>query len=207
MKKYKSGEYGVTGVILAAGGSSRFGLENKLFSEIDGVSIIYKSAQKLLDSKVDLIKVITGYQSERIEEELGQMNMDFVYNKEWKIGQSSSVKMGLSKRRENNAVMFTLGDMPFVKTGTINKIIEAGENGDENEIVVAGYKGIRGNPVLFNSDMLGPLEEKLRGDTGGRKLLKNENINLIETGDRGVLFDIDTEDDLIKARDYSKKFQ
>ena len=62
MKKYKSEEYRVMGVILAAGGSSRFGSENKLFSEINGVSIIYETAQKLLDSRIDLIKVVTGYQ-------------------------------------------------------------------------------------------------------------------------------------------------
>lgn len=205
MKKYKSEEYRVMGVILAAGGSSRFGSENKLFSEINGVSIIYETAQKLLDSRIDLIKVVTGYQSDLIEEELRQMNIDFVYNSDWEIGQSTSVKRGLSMRGKNDAVMFALGDMPFIKTSTINKIIEAGRSGDKNEIVVAGYKGIRGNPVLFNVDMLEPLEEKLRGDMGGRNLLENENINLIETGDIGVLFDIDTGEDLIKARDYSKK--
>ena len=61
---------GVLGVLLAGGDSSRFGAENKLFVEIEGQSIIKMATQNLIDSEVESVKIVTGYQAERVEEEL-----------------------------------------------------------------------------------------------------------------------------------------
>ena len=61
---------GVLGVLLAGGDSSRFGVENKLFVEIEGRAIIEITTQNLIDSEVESVKIVTGYQAERVEEDL-----------------------------------------------------------------------------------------------------------------------------------------
>ena len=97
---------------------------------------------------------------------------------------------------EENAVVFALGDMPFVKSSSVNELISVQMNKKVGDVFVAGYRGRRGNPVLFRTSVMEVLKEGLRGDEGGNSILKDLGMDLVETGDRGVLFDIDTEEDL-----------
>ncbi|HIJ12712.1 MAG TPA: nucleotidyltransferase family protein [Halobacteriales archaeon] len=187
---------GVLGVLLAGGDSSRFGAENKLFVEIGGQSIIKMATQNLIDSEVESVKIVTGYQAERVEEELSHLDVEFLYNKDWKMGQSTSVRRGIDAVLEENAIVFALGDMPFVKSSSVNELISVQMNKKVGDVFVAGYKGRRGNPVLFRASVIEMLKEGLRGDEGGNSILKDLGMDLVETGDRGVLFDIDTEEDL-----------
>ncbi|HII51771.1 MAG TPA: nucleotidyltransferase family protein [Halobacteriales archaeon] len=187
---------GVLGVLLAGGDSSRFGAENKLFVEIEGQSIIKMATQNLIDSEVESVKIVTGYQAERVEEELSHLDVEFLYNEDWKMGQSTSVRRGIDAILEENAVVFALGDMPFVKSSSVNELISVQMNKKVGDVFVAGYRGRRGNPVLFRTSVMEVLKEGLRGDEGGNSILKDLGMDLVETGDRGVLFDIDTEEDL-----------
>ena len=187
---------GVLGVLLAGGDSSRFGAENKLFVEIEGQSIIKMATQNLIDSGVESVKIVTGYQAERVEEELSHLDVEFLYNEDWKMGQSTSVRRGIDAILEENAVVFALGDMPFVKSSSVNELISVQMNKKVGDVFVAGYRGRRGNPVLFRTSVMEVLKEGLRGDEGGNSILKDLGMDLVETGDRGVLFDIDTEEDL-----------
>tara|TARA_B110000014_G_C19995720_1_gene515894 strand:+ start:73 stop:669 length:597 start_codon:yes stop_codon:yes gene_type:complete len=188
--------HSVLGILLAGGDSSRFGKQNKLFVEIEGRSIIKIATQNLIDSGVESVKIVTGYQAKRIEEELSHLDVEFLYNKDWKMGQSTSVRRGIDAVLEENAVVFALGDMPFVKSSSVNELISAQMNEKVGDVFVAGYKGERGNPVLFRASAMEILKGGLRGDEGGNSILKDLGMNLVETGDRGVLFDIDTEEDL-----------
>ncbi|MFL2521320.1 MAG: NTP transferase domain-containing protein [Halobacteriales archaeon] len=186
----------VLGILLAGGDSSRFGEQNKLFVEIEGKPVIENATKNLIDSGVESVKIVTGYQAELVEEKLSHLDVEFLYNKDWKMGQSTSVLRGLDAISGEEAVLFALGDMPFVKSSSIDKLIFAQRDEEIGKIFVAGYKGERGNPVLFRVSTVGALEEVLRGDEGGNSLIKDIGMSLIETDDRGVLFDIDTGEDL-----------
>ncbi len=50
-----------------------------------------------LKSKANQVIVVFGHDSEKVEQALKDYRCDFVANKEFAKGQSSSVKMGLSK--------------------------------------------------------------------------------------------------------------
>ena len=150
----------------------------------------------MIDSEVESVKIVTGYQAERVEEELSHLDVEFLYNEDWKMGQSTSVRRGIDAILEENAVVFALGDMPFVKSSSVNELISVQMNKKVGDVFVAGYRGRRGNPVLFRTSVMEVLKEGLRGDEGGNSILKDLGMDLVETGDRGVLFDIDTEEDL-----------
>ena len=186
----------VLGILLAGGESSRFGGQNKLFVEIEGKPVIENATKNLIDSGVESVKIVTGYQAELVEEKLSHLDVEFLYNKDWKMGQSTSVRRGIDAILEETTVVFALGDMPFVKSSSINELISVQRNEKVGDVFVASYKGKRGNPVLFRASVMEILKEGLRGDEGGNSILKDLGMNLVETGDKGVLFDIDTEEDL-----------
>ena len=186
----------VLGILLAGGDSSRFGEQNKLFVEIEGKPVIENATKNLIDSGVESVKIVTGYQAELVEEKLSHLDVEFLYNKDWKMGQSTSVRRGIDAILEETTVVFALGDMPFVKSSSINELISVQRNEKVGDVFVASYKGKRGNPVLFRASVMEILKEGLRGDEGGNSILKDLGMNLVETGDKGVLFDIDTEEDL-----------
>ena len=97
--------HSVLGILLAGGDSSRFGKRNKLFVEIKGRSIIEISAQNLIDSGVESVKVVTGYQADLVEKELAHLDIEFLYNGDWRVGQSTSVRRGLRAVSKEEAVM------------------------------------------------------------------------------------------------------
>ena len=57
----------ITGIILAAGSSLRMG-RNKLLLEYHGHSVIEETIKQMLNSKADEIIVVTGYDSESIND-------------------------------------------------------------------------------------------------------------------------------------------
>ncbi|MDG2119058.1 MAG: NTP transferase domain-containing protein, partial [Gammaproteobacteria bacterium] len=90
-----------------------------------------------------------------------------------------------------------LADMPFIRTETYKAIAS---RVTATNIVIPKFNGIAGNPIAFGKDHFQVLNE-LKGDEGARKVLKNhQNLILeVETNDPGVLYDIDTPNDLLNA--------
>ena len=57
----------ISAILLAAGESKRMNGENKLTKNINGKPLIKRSVQNILDSSIDEIIIIIGYQSEIIK--------------------------------------------------------------------------------------------------------------------------------------------
>jgi len=184
-------------VLLAAGESSRFGDRNKLLVEIDGVPIVRHAAKTLCEGNVGSVTVIIGHEAEAVKECLADLPVTFRTNPEYAAGQSTSVRAGVfeAKEQEWEATIFALGDMPFISPASIEALIEAYKD-RAGSIVAAAYNDTRGNPVLFDRKHYSTLV-KVTGDFGGRMLVKNhpESV-LVETGDSGVIRDVDREGDL-----------
>lgn len=186
----------VAGILLAAGTSTRFGETNKLLATVDGTPLVRLAAQSLRNSLVDQTVAVTGYEAARVEGVLVDLEIDFVKNPAYEQGQATSVAAGITAvRAEVDAAVFALGDMPFVATASIDKLIQAYLAG-EGDVLAAAVDGERGNPVLFDARYFDALED-VDGDTGGRQLLlENPDSKLVETGDPGVKRDIDVPSDL-----------
>jgi len=97
-----------------------------------------------------------------------------------------------------------LGDQPFIKAKIINQLIKSFTRG-KKEIVVPYYQNKRGNPVLFDIDWKEDLMN-ITGDTGGRVLINlyPEKVRKVNILDSSILFDIDGEEDYLKAKTYFK---
>ena len=187
----------IAGIVLAAGTSSRFGDENKLLADVNGRTVIAQSVQNLTDSTIDTVYVVTGNEHHHVENTIGHLGVQTVTNKAYEQGQATSIRTGIRavRRVPIDAVLISLGDMPFVTPSTINRLIATYQQVAAG-IIVAGYQGRRGNPVLFDASYLESLAS-IRGDTGARHFIRESNdAVLVETEDPGVVRDIDTPDDL-----------
>lgn len=187
----------VAGVLLAAGVSSRFGEPNKLLARLDGEPLVRRAARTVLEASVDPVVVVVGYEADRVRAALDGLDVTFVENDDYEQGQATSVSAGVRAVRDQNvdAALFALGDMPSVRPETVNALVDAYRAG-VGDALAAAYDGQRGNPVLFDAHYFDRLAD-VSGDTGGRQiLLTSEDAVLVETGDPGVLTDIDTRSDL-----------
>ena len=95
-------------ILLAAGKSERMNGENKLIKEINGIPLIKYAVKNILGSAVDELIIVVGYEKEKIENTIEKnKKIDFVYNKDFNNGISSSIKCGLShiSKKEANAIL------------------------------------------------------------------------------------------------------
>ncbi|WP_306061787.1 nucleotidyltransferase family protein [Natronococcus wangiae] len=182
----------VHGVVLAAGTSSRYGTKNKLLEPLNDKPLVCHAVSSLVDSRLTDVTIVLGHDFERVRAALQEYDVEYRYNNAYETGQSASVREGVAAARDRGAeaILFALGDMPAVSPSTVNTLIEAYQSGNGSALT-AGCDGKRGNPVLFNSRHFEALGS-VSGDVGGRNVLQNATDGaIIETGDPGVLRDID----------------
>ncbi|MFC5971684.1 NTP transferase domain-containing protein [Halomarina salina] len=189
----------VAGLLLAAGTSSRFGERNKLLATVDGDPIVRHAARTLLDSGVDPVLVVLGHEADRVEAALDGLPVETVVNEQYETGQASSVRAGVLAVRERtpdaDAVVVALGDMPFVRSETVDALVRAYGAG-VGTALAAAFEGERGNPVLFDARYYDTLADT-EGDTGGRAiLLDGEDSALVAVDDSGVRRDVDIPGDV-----------
>lgn len=197
----------VAGVLLAAGTSTRFGEANKLLADVDGQldvdgqPMVRRSAAALLDADLDRVLVVVGHDAGAVRDALSGLDVAFVENPAYEAGQATSVRAavevlaGDDEIRTVDAAVFALGDMPFVEPGSVTALVAAYEAG-AGSVLAAGVDGERGNPVLFDRAHF-PALASSDGDTGGRAvLLAAGDAAIVETGDPGVLRDVDRPVDL-----------
>jgi len=190
----------VGAIVLAAGGSRRFGSPKQLL-RWKGKTLLEHVADGALDSSVDQVVVVLGHERETISALLTDRRVETVVNKDWEQGQASSVRVGLQALREScDACLFVLADQPHVTSDLIDSIVSRYRR-TLAPIVVPVYRGQRGNPVLFARSLFPELLE-MQGDQGGRQVLeRHENeAETVEVRDPRVFLDIDTMDEYEDAR-------
>lgn len=189
----------VGGIILAAGESKRFG-EPKHLLDWKGKPIIQHIIEAALESDLSSISVVTGKYHKATIETLPELPINFIHNKNWHLGQSSSVKIGLENLDPNiSGVVFFLADQPLIRSDLINTILDAYAS-TLNPIIVPYVKGERGNPVLFDKALFSELKD-IKGDKGGRSLFVKYPIEKVEWDDRSPLVDIDSPEDYKNLQD------
>ncbi len=185
-------------IIMASGSSKRMN-RNKLLINLFGKPLIEWTIE--LTKKCDFEEIIIVYKDKEVKEIAEKLNIKTIYNKRFEYGQSESIKLALSslKNKYNGYIFFT-GDQPFMKEETIEKLMETfSENGG---IVLPKVNDKNKSPVIFSSIFKNELME-IDGDVGGRIVIKNniDKVTPVYFNDSLQFFDIDTEEDLKKAKD------
>jgi len=186
----------VTGVILAAGGSSRLGEPKQLIEWRDRPLIWHavRAAEGL-----DQVIVVIGEQAGELRKALKKEWVELVENADWEAGQSSSVRAGIESISESTeAMVFLLADMPFVSSELVSALVQRYRQ-TLAPLVATWAGGRRANPVLFDRETFPDLL-KLKGDQGGRAIFRRFEREFVEWDDT-VLLDVDTPEDLERLRE------
>jgi len=186
--------YGRTGcVVLAAGGSKRFGRQ-KLLEPWRGEPMIRHAARAALQARSAPVVVVTGAESVQLVDALSGLPLEFVHNADWESGQSSSLRLGLAAVASRvDAVCFLLGDMPLVEQELVEALI-AEHRRTLAPVIAPAHAGRPGNPVLFDRVTFEALDA-VRGDQGGRAVFDRFPPRLVEWG-ASASADIDSVEDL-----------
>lgn len=187
----------VAALVLAAGRSTRMGAENKLLADVGGVPLIAHTVDRVLQSAVQSVFIVTGHQSAEVRAALAGRSVSFVHNRDFCDGLSTSLKAGLAAMPADvDAVLVCLGDMPEVTSALIDRLIAAWDRTEGRTICVPVFGGKRGNPVLWDRGYFGAMCD-VAGDAGAKHLIGRHREAVCEvTADAAVLRDIDTPGDL-----------
>jgi molybdenum cofactor cytidylyltransferase len=153
----------------------------------------------VIESGLHPVIVVTGYQHFRVEKSLSGYKVLCVYNSEWKIGQSTSIRTGLSMVNKSvEACLFFMSDQPQIPVDLVERIVKKYRK-THFPIIAPSVSGKRGNPVLFDRVTFHELIN-LHGDEGGRKLFDHSSIEYVQWNDASILLDVDTMDDYQKLK-------
>lgn len=185
----------VAAVVLAAGRSARMGGANKLLLDLGGAPLIRRTAATLMEAGIGRIVVVVGHDGCGIRGALTGLAVDFADNARYAEGLASSLRTGIAAVGDCGGVLICLGDMPWVRSGTIRALVAA--HAKDRIVVPVGERGRRGNPVLWDRSFFSELTA-LHGDMGARNLIaeKSGHVFALETDDPGIFRDIDTPADV-----------
>lgn len=182
----------VAGIILAAGGSRRFGKPKQLL-EWKGQPFVRTVAKTALEAGLDPVIVVTGANGDSVEAAVRDLNARVVRNEDWESGQASSIKEGMRLLRVQNhagAAVFMLADQPQVNAVVLRALVEKHADG-LYPVVAPVVIDRRANPVLFDRETFADLME-LQGDIGGRALFQRYRVEYLPWHDDRLLLDVDT---------------
>ncbi len=189
----------ISGILLAAGESRRFG-SPKALVEINHRSIISVLQQRLLDCGLDEIVVVLGAHRESIEPHVfNHTKVRVVYNKDYKLGQTSSFQAGIAASSEKNHGFLLLPvDYAWISGATINKLI-AHFNAEHPAILIPVFEGHRGHPPIFNTALKHEILT-LSPSHGVNELFGRYPPALLDVNDPGVIKTFNTHEELEKIQ-------
>jgi molybdenum cofactor cytidylyltransferase len=187
----------IAAIVLAAGASRRFGAQ-KLLAELHGKPVIRWTVEHIREAGVNDVIVVLGRDRERVRKALEGLDVRFVVNEEYAAGLSASLRTGVQAlTADTRAAVIALGDQPTVGCSVVDPLIERyRESG--RPVVAPDYRGIRGNPVLFDASLFSELAT-VRGDFGAREVIARDpsRVEMVEL-DCDAPEDVDTEEELEK---------
>ncbi|RLE17199.1 MAG: nucleotidyltransferase family protein [Acidobacteria bacterium] len=175
----------VTGLVLAAGFSSRMG-RFKAALPLKGKPLLHHPVETLL-AICDRVLVVTGYMRGKVEELMRPFpTVELVHNPDFETGMFSSVKIGTAAV-QTPRFLLTPGDIPFFTQETCKALLSHRGN-----VISPVFNGKKGHPVLLDravrkAILAAPADEILRN------ILHRFETVPINTDDEGILLDIDTE--------------
>ena len=187
----------ISAILLAAGQSERMGGDNKLIKKYNKKYLINYIVGTLIKSKVDKIIIVLGFQSRKVRKITAKNEkINFIYNKNYKSGISSSIKAGLKRvSKKNIGFLIVQADMPLISKNIINSICYVVKK-NRKEIIAPTYKGKMGNPIGFKYSMVKILN-KVKKDSGAKKIIlrNKKRLGLIKVNSKSIFKDFNTKRD------------
>lgn len=188
-------------VVLAAGKGSRFvGAHHKLVQDLENSTVLGTTLQQAIASHLPVVVVTTAALADLARRSVAARDVvvlpDVGTPGAPALGMGFSIAAGVAARPDAGGWLVLPGDMPRIRPETLQAVAR---QLSDHAIAYAQYRGRRGHPVGFASELYSDLTE-LTGDEGARRLVARYPGIGVEVDDPGVLLDVDTQADLELAR-------
>jgi len=188
----------VTAVVLAAGASTRMGVQ-KLLLPLAGEPLVRRTVRQVCDAGFDEVLVVVGNEWENTLAALEGLPIRHAVNADFATGMGSSFRTAVSHLGGSEAAMFALADQPFVTANEYRTILEAYRR-EAPAIVSVRYGDVTAPPHLWTSEFFPELAQLKHG---ARSVLeRHRDRTLVLQFPPDLLMDLDTPEDyeLVKSR-------
>ena len=189
----------VGAVVLAAGGSTRFG-KPKQFALFEGETFVRRIVRAAIQAGCAPVVVVTGEDSAQITSELTRFTVTIAMNPGWSSGVGSSIHVGVQRAMDLvadlEASLLLSCDQPFVTAAVLAQLIQLRLTSGK-PIVASAYATTLGIPALLDRSCFPDLL-RLKEDSGAKKIILARPYDVMSFDFPAGQIDIDT------AADYEK---
>lgn len=178
------------GLVLAAGGGSRFG-RPKALVEINGKTLVDRALDTLRVGGCDPVVVVIGARAEDVRALSSLDDAVVVENDAWASGMASSLHRGFEAltRVGAPAALIALVDQPGVTAEAVRRLIARWSDGAI--AVVASYDGKPRNPVVLDATVWPDVLASATGDMGARAWLRAHPDDVVHVPCDDVAHELD----------------
>jgi CTP:molybdopterin cytidylyltransferase MocA len=185
-------------VVLAAGGSRRFG-SPKLLACIGGETLLNRAVRAALGARPAGCVVVLGARADELGRRLRAWPVRVVINRRWRSGLASSLRAGVSALpRQAPAALVLLADQAMVGPAELELLLAAWRR-TPRRIVASRAGDFLGPPAVFPRRVFRDLR-RLRGDAGARTLLSDPRRAVSGVELPRAAHDVDRPGDLRRLR-------
>ena len=186
---------GLHAIVLAAGGSTRFGSAKQLV-RIGDRPLLSLIAGRAAEVVGHALLIVLGAHAAELTPLLKHSPGSLVVNRDWREGLASSIRAGVARLPASCAgAMLVLADQACVTAEDLRRLASAWRR-QPLCVAAASYGATIGAPAIFPQHLFGELSQ-LKGDSGARILLRRHADHLVKVPMQSAAFDLDTPDDLL----------
>lgn len=187
-------------VILSGGASRRMGSPKALVS-YQGASFLEHLLSVTRHPAIGVRRVVLGPDAEAISQQVTLATDEIVFNRDWELGQLSSIHAALrSLPGRTQGMLLCPVDHPLVSAALVDTLVRTFLE-TRAPVVLPMFEGRRGHPVIFAAAVY---EELLRApmDTGARAVVwaHKSDLQEVSTTEEGCVVNLNDPDALLKAK-------
>ena len=180
-------------VVLAAGGSTRFGALKQLL-KFNGQSLLERIVTIASQTMKNRVIVVHGPKATKCQREVSNQDVTNIVNSNWEKGLSTSLAVAVeSLPADCEAVLVLLCDQPLIESKHIKQLIALWLENPQ-KIIASSYAEITGVPVIIPKCYY-PDISALKEDEGAKTILARYTDNMVSIPIPEAEFDIDTKED------------
>jgi len=186
----------ISGMILGAGASQRFGEPKQLLPFAGTTLLGWVVSQTQQAMGLDELIVVLGRSADEVRARVDFGNAKVVENRVYTEGCASSYRAGIAALdSHSDAMMIILGDQPGITPEIIDRLADEWRRSDV-PIALGEYQGRRGHPMIFARSFYDQLAE-LHGDKAAWKLVDANPVHEVH-------FDLSFPEDINTREDFER---
>jgi molybdenum cofactor cytidylyltransferase len=144
--------HSIAGIILAAGASERMDSPKPLLAFPDGTTLLASQVQLLRSAGCSEVAVVIGAHAQKIRSSHQGIEVTWLTNEHWEVGQFSSIQVGISRilQTEATGAIILPVDTAGVSHSTVQAIIDTALRNPHLEAIVPEYGEEGGHPVYVS---------------------------------------------------------